>query len=503
MNTDGPGRRSPTRATRWSVLAGLLAVAVLVLAACAAPGVGGRGSGTSGTGGTSGAAGTSPTGAGSTVGSALVEALTGRTFLSTAVTGHDLVAGSRISLEFRAPHSMHLRAGCNYLSGDFRLDDSRLSADQLAMTEMGCDKPLMQQDDWLADLLHQGMTVSLDGDHLTLATQDVRIVLLDRTVADPDRPLTGTTWILDGIIDGDTASSVPQGLTPTLRIDNGLVTFFDGMNYYGGDPSKGNVTVAPDEVRVTGDIVGTAIGCASGRTCSVDMSVLTQDFQYRIEADRLTVTGTGSMAGKGLTFHAQDDTTASPSPQPVPPTGADTTTMGPGTVAPASPAPVVTPGTATLPTGQVTGKTLPGGHDAIPPQPSPAGEPGQEPAQSAPGNPGSDVSNPLTGHSFRLIGLFTDAGGVDTRFPGATFDITFGPSSAVAHSSCGTISYPSVRYHPTDASPTVDLGEPSGPACSLGSDPSGVPSGRLMYTLQDGTLFLSTGFVGWRFEPAG
>jgi hypothetical protein len=109
----------------------------------------------------------------------------------------------------------------------------------------------------------------------------------------------------------------------------------------------------------------------------------------------------------------------------------------------------------------------------------------------------------LVGHRFRLVGLSTDAGDADTKPPGATFDITFGPASAVAQSSCGTIRYPAVRYYPTDVSPTVDLGDPAGPACSLGSDPTGVPSGELMYSVQDGNLLLSTGFVGWRFQQAG
>jgi heat shock protein HslJ len=368
------------------VIAALAAVAVLVLGACAAPGIGGRGSGTSGTGGTSGAVGSSPsTGAPTSTGSALVDALAGRTFLSTSVTGHDLVAGSRISVQFRAPHSVAAQAGCNHLSGDYRLDDARLMVDQLAMTEMGCDKPLMQQDDWLAGLLQQGPTVSLHGDQLTLTAQDVRITLQDRKVADPDRPLTGTTWVLDGIIDGETASSVPQGITATLRIVDGRMTFNDGLNYFGPTSPGSNVTIGPDTVQVHGEIAGSAVGCAEGHTCSADMSVLVQDFGYRIEADRLTVTGTGKTAGRGLTFHAQQGATGSPSPQSSPPTGTSTLPTSPETIAPASPAPVVTPGTAALPTSQVTGKSLPGGHDSIPPQPSPAGGPDAEPAQSSSG----------------------------------------------------------------------------------------------------------------------
>jgi heat shock protein HslJ len=483
------------------VIVAVLAAAVLVTA-CAAPGSAGRGSETSDSGGGTAAA------------ASLGDVLSGRTFLSTAVTGHDLVKGSRISLEFRAPHSLHVRAGCNYLSGDYRLVDGRLMVDTLAMTEMGCDKSLMQQDDWLAGLLQDGLSLALDGNTLALSSGDVRIALLDREVADPDRPLVGTVWMVDGIIDGDTASSVPQDVRATMSITNCGIMYFDGRHDYAGPVAIDGDVVHPG--RITGG--GSGIGPQGNW---VDMSVLTHDFHYRVEADRLTVTGA---AGKGLTFFAFssaadssgaaiESATGMPPPPPTEQAGScsklmqtppETVATGvPSTVAPASPAPVVTPGTLTVPTGKVTGKSLRGGHDSIPPQPSPAGGPGQEPAQSAPGNPGSDPTNPLVGHRFRLVGLSTDAGGADTKSPGATFDITFGPASAVAQSSCGTIRYPAVRYYPTDVSPTVDLGDPAGPACSLGSDPTGVPSGQLMYSVQDGKLFLSTGFVGWRFQQAG
>jgi hypothetical protein len=109
--------------------------------------------------------------------------------------------------------------------------------------------------------------------------------------------------------------------------------------------------------------------------------------------------------------------------------------------------------------------------------------------------------SPLVGHTYRLTKLFTDDGGGDTRYGDARFTITFTATDATADSQCGTIDYPTVRYFVRSGVDMVDLGEPTGPACSLGSDPSGVPHGQLMAGCSDDVCYLSTGYVAWYFEP--
>jgi heat shock protein HslJ len=104
--------------------------------------------------------------------------LEGRTFLSTAVDGRVLVAGSRITLSFRAGQ-IGASAGCNSMGGAYRLDGDRVVAPQLAISEIGCDQALMTQDEWIADLLN-GSTLTLDGANLTLARNGVRVTFLDR-----------------------------------------------------------------------------------------------------------------------------------------------------------------------------------------------------------------------------------------------------------------------------------------------------------------------------------
>jgi heat shock protein HslJ len=324
--------------------------------------------------------------------------LAGRTFLSTSVTGHDLVDGSRIGITFRDGGTVEADAGCNSLSGPYRIEDGTLNASGLSQTEMGCDQDLMDQDTWFSGLLASGLAIDLNGDVLTLTGKEVTIQLTDRRVVDPDRPLEGTTWVLSGIVAGTgpdgTAASVPQGITATLRIADGKIHFFDGLN-----DSEGAITVAGETVHVDGDVATSAVGCATGSTCSVDMSLLTQDFTYRITAGQLTVTGTGKYTGHGLMFTAQDLSSTSSSTMPGGSMSGPTTTMAPASPDPgtgpsgselpppagsiggsdvpaptAQPGPTAAPGTASELTSSVGPRTeVPGRHDSIPPQPSPGG----------------------------------------------------------------------------------------------------------------------------------
>ncbi len=102
--------------------------------------------------------------------------LEGRTFVSTAVEGQELVAGSTITMTFDAG-TIAVQGGCNSLAGGFEIDGDELEVGELAQTAMACDEPLMAQDTWLAAFLADDPTVTLDGDDLTLAEGDVTIRL--------------------------------------------------------------------------------------------------------------------------------------------------------------------------------------------------------------------------------------------------------------------------------------------------------------------------------------
>lgn len=98
--------------------------------------------------------------------------LDGTTFVSTGATGYEIVEGTTISLAF-ADQRISAAAGCNTQNGDVEVVDGKLElTTQLASTMMGCEEPLMDQDQWLAGFLAAGPTIALDGDALTLTAGD-------------------------------------------------------------------------------------------------------------------------------------------------------------------------------------------------------------------------------------------------------------------------------------------------------------------------------------------
>lgn len=175
----------------------------------------------------------------------------GRTFLSTGTaedgSARELAEGSRISLSFEEGQ-LRATAGCNSMFGAYSLDGETLTAEQLAMTQMSCSEALMEQDTWLSDILTSGPALALDGDELTLTSGSTVITLLDRVVADPDRPLLGTEWRVDSLISGDAVSSVPAGAEATITFgEDGSVAVAPGCNRGSGsfEQGEGTVTVGP------------------------------------------------------------------------------------------------------------------------------------------------------------------------------------------------------------------------------------------------------------------
>lgn len=164
--------------------------------------------------------------------------LWGRTFLSTRVTedGKDrpLVPGTRLLLTFQ-DGQLRAHAGCNHMTGPASLDGGRLRVDALTSTLMSCGDVLDEQDRWLARFLGANPTWRLDGDDLILSTDDTEIRFTDRRIADPDRSLRGTRWVVDSIIDNQSVTSVPAGVEAYLTLRDGdRVEGFTGCNTFGG-----------------------------------------------------------------------------------------------------------------------------------------------------------------------------------------------------------------------------------------------------------------------------
>jgi heat shock protein HslJ len=227
--------------------------------------------------------------------------LRGQTFLLSEATvdgkPHALVAGTEVSLKFTGDGRLVANAGCNTMTGPVTTGDSRLGVDGLATTEMGCEPARLEQDQWLGRLLQAGPSWRLDGSTLTVRTEDTELVLADREVAEPDRALDSTTWAVDTLVDGQTASTVPAGAAATLEFRADQVVISGGCN--GG---SANYTVTGDTIEF-GNATMTLKACAGDimRLEAAVLGVVDGAVTFEVDADRLTLT---HPSGKGLQLHA-------------------------------------------------------------------------------------------------------------------------------------------------------------------------------------------------------
>ena len=98
--------------------------------------------------------------------------LDGRTFVSTSAQGYEIVAGTTITLSFE-DERISAAAGCNTQNGGVEVAEGQLRlTSPLASTMMGCEEPLMAQDQWVASFLEADPDIVLDGDALTLTVGD-------------------------------------------------------------------------------------------------------------------------------------------------------------------------------------------------------------------------------------------------------------------------------------------------------------------------------------------
>lgn len=105
----------------------------------------------------------------------VVGQLNGRSFVSSTVTGHDLVTDSSISLSFEDGR-LAARPGCNNFSGPVAVTDGNLAWSGPAIsTRMACSQELMAQDDWFNQVLTGGAELTIGENALTLTSGEVTL----------------------------------------------------------------------------------------------------------------------------------------------------------------------------------------------------------------------------------------------------------------------------------------------------------------------------------------
>ena len=114
------------------------------------------------------------------------------------------------------------RSFCNSYTGTYRLDGDRLTVEGLGGTEMGCDPEVMAAEARFLDVLGAGGTVTRDGDELLITGTGTEL-RFGPVPPVPTSALVGTEWVLESLLDGDTASST-VGQPATLRLaDDGTM----------------------------------------------------------------------------------------------------------------------------------------------------------------------------------------------------------------------------------------------------------------------------------------
>lgn len=211
----------------------------------------------------------------------------GRDFLLDSVEGYTLVTGTSLRLSFE-DGQLSFSAGCNSHFGSYTLCDGKLCVSGLGNTDIGCDPQRHAQDEWFSDFFTATPQLSIAGAALTLQGASATLELVDREVADPDRPLAGRVWTVDTLIQGGAASNVPTARPPTLefRTDGSLRVFTTCNSGEGSYTRNGQtLTLSP--------VLYTEAGCtSSGQPVeqSVQGVMTAGDVTFEIEANRLTVT---------------------------------------------------------------------------------------------------------------------------------------------------------------------------------------------------------------------
>ena len=232
--------------------------------------------------------------AGGTVGS-FADTLTGTSWVAQQLTddtgGRVVLAGSEPTIEFSDDgHAVTGSTGCNTYSGDVMISEGTISVERVSATERACSPPqVMEQESVFLTVLTSANTLAVVGGVLELSGAGGSVLFVE---AQPvvDAALAGIEWLLNSLIDGDTAISVVAATAPSLTVDigEGSVRGTTGCNTFNGE-----VTIRDSEFEVTG-LTWTEIGCASEimRQEAFIFEVLQNATRHVIEGDGLTILGT-------------------------------------------------------------------------------------------------------------------------------------------------------------------------------------------------------------------
>ena len=206
-----------------------------------------------------------------------------------------LPAGGRATLDVE-PDTLGGTAFCNGYGGEYRLDDGRLRLANAGATEMACAPELMAvEQQYLTVFFAAGLRATVDGDQLLLQS-DAGALRFRQLPPPPVSALVGTEWLLETLVDGETATSTVSEPVLRLGADGGLHATTGCRILTGTWRAHGSTIVVP-ELRADGDCPR-----ALAEQDEHIGSVLGDGFRAQVDGDRLTVT---ARDGWGLVYRAR------------------------------------------------------------------------------------------------------------------------------------------------------------------------------------------------------
>jgi heat shock protein HslJ len=186
-------------------------------------------------------------------------------------------------------------AACNAYGGSINTEARALSFEELFVTEMACRPELMAAEQAYLSALQLVNATTRDGDVLLLSGDATELWFV-AVAPVPQEALVGTPWILETLIDGETATSA-MGDAVTLDIrQDGTLTAGTGCRTLTGTWIATGDEIATPELGAEGECTA-QLERQDGHV----VGVLEGGFTVDIDGDRLTLTAAGE---QGLVYRA-------------------------------------------------------------------------------------------------------------------------------------------------------------------------------------------------------
>ncbi|MFW5772371.1 MAG: META domain-containing protein, partial [Phototrophicaceae bacterium] len=204
--------------------------------------------------------------------------LTGSQWLLVEMNGAMPVDGSEITLVFGDDARVSGSAGCNQYGGPYTSNDGNIAFGMLVSTRMACPgEGIMEQEAAYLAALESATTYAIDGDTLTIETED-GVLVFER-----EAQLAGSQWLLVSLDD----TPVVEGSEVTLAFgEDRRVSGSGGCNSFGGSYSADGDSID------FGMLVSTLMACMADDLMEQEaayLAALESATTYAIDGDTLTI----------------------------------------------------------------------------------------------------------------------------------------------------------------------------------------------------------------------